>query len=109
MLPKANRLKHKTDFARVLENGSKVRTAHLLFFVTPSPTEQFRLGVVVSKKVSKKAVTRNGIRRVLSEIFRPSLPTLPPSDVVILVSRDPGDNRYAIFQEEIAQWQRKLS
>ena len=46
-----------------------------------------RLGIVVSKKVSKSAVVRNKIRRVLKESFRTSLLKSESLDVVLIVTR----------------------
>lgn len=45
-----------------------------------------RLAVVVSKKVSKKAVVRNRIRRRCFEFWRPRLPGLPPVDLALTVA-----------------------
>ena len=47
-----------------------------------------RLAVIVSKKVSKQAVTRNRIRRRLFELWRPHLANLDsPVDLVLTVRR----------------------
>ena len=45
-----------------------------------------RLAVVVSKKISKKAVVRNRIRRRLFEFWRPHLPELGPVDLALIVN-----------------------
>lgn len=44
-----------------------------------------RLGVIVSGKVSKRAVDRNKIRRRLKEIFRLRLDKIQPADYVVIV------------------------
>ena len=46
-----------------------------------------RLAVIVSKKVSKKAVVRNRIRRRCFEFWRPHLPGLPATDLALVATR----------------------
>lgn len=60
-----------------------------------------RLGTAVSKKVRKRAVDRNRIKRIVRESFRLRAPTLPALDVVISIStrrplRDEADLRRAL-------------
>ena len=52
-----------------------------------------RLAVIVSKKVSKKAVVRNRIRRRCFEFWRSQLPDLPPTDLALVAT-----------QAELADW-----
>ena len=51
------------------------------------------MAVIVSKKVSKKAVTRNRIRRRCFELWRPHLADLPAADLALIAS-----------QPELADW-----
>lgn len=60
-----------------------------------------RLGTAVSKKVRKRAVDRNRIKRIVRDSFRLRAPTLPALDVVISIStrrplRDEADLRLAL-------------
>jgi ribonuclease P protein component len=68
MLPKLYRLTKKEDFQKVLKKGKMVQgsffgMALLKEDVGSSP----KFGVIVSNKISKSAVVRNRIRRLLSE------------------------------------------
>jgi len=50
----------------------------------PNDVAKIRVGFVVSKRVSKRAVDRNYIKRLLSEAMRALLPRLPSGlDVVV--------------------------
>ena len=46
-----------------------------------------RLGLVVPKRVLKRAVDRNRVKRQIREAFRLARPTLPPWDIVVVVMR----------------------
>lgn len=87
MLPKENRLKKKKDFQKVFSSGEMVQgeTVGVLFSKTKDKT---RVGIVVSSKVSKKAVERNRVRRAVQESFRKFLPRITqPLDIVVLVKK----------------------
>ena len=50
----------------------------------PNDVAKIRVGFVVSKRVSKRAVDRNYIKRLLSEAMRAFLPGLPSGlDIVV--------------------------
>ena len=68
MLKKANRLP-RADFAPYLKGGKRLHVDCATLIWHPHPT--FHGSVVVSKKVSKLAVTRNTIRRrVYAQLYR---------------------------------------
>jgi ribonuclease P protein component len=49
-----------------------------------------RLGVVVGKKLLKRAVDRNRVKRIIREQFRRLRPQLPPVDLVVRLAVKPG-------------------
>lgn len=77
MLPNQNRLRRREDFAKVYAKGDRYRGTYLsLKILFDSNTTFTRIGIVVSKKVSKLAVTRNRFKRQLRAIFRQLLSQL---------------------------------
>lgn len=77
MLPNQNRLRRREDFAKVYAKGVRYRGTYLnlrIFIDNNDPLT--RIGIVVSKKVSKLAVTRNRFKRQLRAIFRQLLSQL---------------------------------
>jgi ribonuclease P protein component len=56
-----------------------------LKFSHRDPHKPYRVAVIVSRKVSKSAVTRNRIRRRIYEIVRQSPPPKPGTDLVFTV------------------------
>jgi ribonuclease P protein component len=70
MLKKENRLKKKKDFERIYKKGRGFKGDSLFLKILENKEELTRIGIVVSKKVSKKAVQRNKIKRQMREIMR---------------------------------------
>jgi ribonuclease P protein component len=83
--PRRAHLRASAEFQAVFGEGSRVSGAllrlHARFADTPDGA---RLGLTVSKRVDKRAVGRNRIRRVLRETFRLARAGLPPGDYVVL-------------------------
>lgn len=75
------------DFQRVFINKPKTRINFLLKILTIKNTFNFpRLGIIVSKKVSKHAYKRNLIKRLIRESFRLSQYYLLNYDFVIIAT-----------------------
>ncbi|MEX1189761.1 MAG: ribonuclease P protein component [Bacteroidia bacterium] len=74
-LPKVERLSGKTDIEKLFKQGKRFRLEPFLIVhrlrKTPSETS-LRFGISVSKKISKKAVDRNRIKRQVREAYRTS-------------------------------------
>lgn len=85
-LKRALRLRKNSDFQRVRQQGRSTTSRLLILAWTPNSEAGIRVGFVVSKRISKRAVVRNHIKRLLSEAIRPSLDELSGGwDVVISV------------------------
>lgn len=63
-------LKQKRDFDRVHKRGQVFGNRNLVLHYVKNELDHNRIGIVVSKKVSNRAVARNKIRRRLKEIYR---------------------------------------
>ena len=86
MLSKKYRLKKKKDFERVYKQGKGIRQDFLFLRAGKNNLENSRIGIVVSAKVSKKAVERNLFKRRLREALRKKLPDMRPGlDIIIIV------------------------
>lgn len=67
---KSSRLRKPKEFKTVYQQNTIRVKGRYFTVLTFSCFEHARLGVVVSKKVSKKAVVRNHIKRLVRENFR---------------------------------------
>jgi ribonuclease P protein component len=88
MLARSNRLRRRSDIDNVYRRGKPFRGDELSLRLLPNKHNELRLVVVVGKKVSKKAVVRNHIRRRLSALLSELADLSSPHDVVISASTD---------------------
>lgn len=70
MINTKNRFRGRGSLNFIYRRGKTVRLSQLALKYTAARQEDYRLAVVVSKKVSKSAVVRNRIRRRLYEAAR---------------------------------------
>lgn len=89
------RIKRHFDFLEMQQTPTKAFTKSFVLQVRPNDKGQTRTGFTVSKKISKKAVIRNKLRRQMREIVRlsPELQVKYPSHDVILIAREEALNR----------------
>ena len=85
MLPDKNRLKKKKDFEKVLKEGRGIKEDFLILKVRKNKPKKLRFGFVVSKKISKKAVVRNKIKRRLREVIKERIKKIDKGlDIIII-------------------------
>ena len=72
MLPKDYRLKKRTAFAATYRTGRTLHIDGITVFIGKEKNNDFptRVGFVVSKKIHKRAVKRNRIKRLMRESYR---------------------------------------
>ena len=78
MLPEENRLRLKRDHDLIFRKGLRFKSPFFLLLVLKrtDTTLPSRFSFVVSKKVDKRAVVRNQIRRRLRELVRKNLDSI---------------------------------
>jgi ribonuclease P protein component len=101
-LPKIHRLRHRHDFSRVYNEGLRRSTNwitlralfhlpehHLPASDSLSPPQPVatQIGIVVSLKVSKRAVVRNRIRRRIQAAMSCLLPRIAPGWKLVIIVR----------------------
>lgn len=82
----------RKDFRRLYEQGTRYRGTILDAVVRQRSSEDagVRVAFVVSKKVDKRAVIRNRIKRRLREAWRERVPGLKRNIDIALVARAPS-------------------
>lgn len=69
---------------------------------------QARLGLAVSRKVSKRAVARNRIKRIVRESFRSRRAELPALDVLVIARPAAADAANPVLHADLDTAWRKL-
>jgi ribonuclease P protein component len=87
-LKRAVRLRKSGDFQRVRQQGRSITSRLLILAWSPNDVAQLRIGFVVSKRISKRAVERNYLKRLLGEAARVFLPGLPSSTDIVFSARN---------------------
>ena len=104
MLAKENRLRLKNDFKRVFEKGKFCGDKFLAIKVFPNSSDVSRFGFIVSKKISKKAVVRNKVKRRLRESVRLRLKDgliKGGFDAIILTRPEIADKKFVEIDEVV--------
>lgn len=86
-----DRLKRKKDFQKVLKEGQALKGDFLFMKFLANNLKRNRFGIIVSKKVSKKSVWRNKLKRRIKESIRKILTEVVIKNYydIVLVAR-PG-------------------
>ncbi len=84
-------LRRQRDFDRLFDQGKKYYHELLMTVVCPCPdTDQARAAFIVSRRVDKRAVVRNRIKRRLREVWRGELANINSGGDVAFVARLPA-------------------
>jgi ribonuclease P protein component len=109
-LPRVARLRRAGDFAALRQASGRFggRCFHLRY--RENGLGHARLGLAISKRVSKRAVERNRIKRLLRESFRRVRHELPAVDLMVMAREQaaglPGTE---LLAEMDALWNRLKS
>lgn len=81
--PRSARVRSRAEYAVVFDNSRRCSDPLMSLHWHPHDGPA-RLGMAVSRKVDKRAVGRNRIKRILREAFRHLPPTLAGGDFVVV-------------------------
>ena len=108
-LPKAHRLRNRKDYRAVYAQGIRRYSPHLILIARTQNSgaecpPQSTFGISISKKVSKKAVVRNRIKRQIKGAIRTYLKQIEPGwKVVIVVKPKAVECKYEHFLRELEE------
>jgi ribonuclease P protein component len=104
MLTKKYCLKREKDFQRVIQKGRKIEKNFLVLKFFKNSLKTTRIGFVVSQKVSKKASSRNKIKRRLRAIIKINLPSLKPGyDLIFFTKKGIIEKNFWEIKEVVEQ------
>jgi ribonuclease P protein component len=99
------RITLRRDFERLLRQGVRRNASGYAFYVGRRQQGPARLGILVSRRHSPKAVRRNAIKRSIREAFRLERQQLGPVDVLVRPPYDaaPGRDMIACLRQLLAR------
>ena len=86
-LPKKNRLSDKSGIEKVFKKGKRLDSELFSIKFLPAGNNPSQFAIVVGLKISKKAVLRNKIRRMISEIIRLNISKLKSGYNIVLMAK----------------------
>jgi ribonuclease P protein component len=102
-LNRAVRLRKNSEFQRVKQQGHSIVSPLLILAWMPNNEARTRVGFVVSKRITKHAVDRNYIKRLLSEAMRNLLPKLPNGlDIVVSARQKANTANLRMLEQDMA-------
>ncbi len=108
--PRCARLTGQQAFARVFARPVKSSDRCFTVLAHPNALAYPRLGLAVSRKVSKSAVMRNRIKRVIRESFRHHQDSLRGLDCVVLARAAAAQQDNAVLAAALQRhWRRLVS
>jgi len=109
-LPSRHRLKRRWDFQSVYQQGIRRSSRHLIIRALPVAENSVnqlidtKIGISISRKVSKKAVVRNRIKRQIRSIFRCLLQKISSGWIIIVIVKPEAQEcNYEHFLRELEQ------
>jgi len=104
------RLTQQTEFDAVFGQAKKINHRFLLALYIKNQFKQGRLGIIVGKRVSKSAVTRNRIKRLVRESFRKTQNRLQGLDIIVLIRQHcPVDDNTQLKEAIDQLWEKFAS
>jgi ribonuclease P protein component len=104
-LPRAARVRLRSEYLAIQNRGRKVGGTHLMLFARAGSG---RMGITVSRKVGG-AVVRNRVKRWIRECYRRRRPDFPAEvDFVVIARPAAGDAGHAGICRELATLARRL-
>lgn len=104
MLNKRNRISDKQIIQKLFTKGNLYRDKYFIFKYIRSDSTNSEFAVIVSKKISKKAVKRNKVRRQVFEAIRLNLNLTSDLSAVIIAKTSVQEVKYEKINDSIVQF-----
>lgn len=108
--PRSHRLVTQAEYKLLFNKAKKVSHRFLTILYKKNNNLYGRLGLIVGKRVAKKAVSRNQIKRVIRESFRFQQDKLSGIDIIVIARQQCDKLSKQKLREGIDQlWERLLT
>ncbi|MBD8526361.1 ribonuclease P protein component [Pseudomarimonas arenosa] len=107
--PRTARLLAAAEFKQVFNARQRIGGRLFVLHWHASGAETARLGLAISRKVDRRAVARNRLKRLIRDSFRLHRHELPALDLVLLARADAPDASNEALRKELTWLWRKLA
>lgn len=107
--PRAARLLTPRDFAALRTGSRRFGGARLTAQIKPNDRDTARLGLAVSRRVSKLAVERNRIKRVARDSFRRHRAALGAFDILLIANPPASSADNAQLRADLEEMWRRIA
>lgn len=106
-LQKRARLLKAAEFNRVFDKALRSSDQYFTVLARPNDCDYPRLGLAISKKKARLAVTRNRLKRIIRESFRQQQHELYSADYIVMAGHKSGStNNSRLLQSLEKHWQK---
>lgn len=89
----------------IVKNAHYTHSVHAPLFTlrfTKNNLPESRFGFIVSKRVDKRAVVRNNIKRLFRQSIQGLLPTIAPGyDILFVIKSSAKDKEFSVIEEQV--------
>lgn len=85
--PSSHRVRQSKEFVQAFRNKG-LTNKWFIVYITDNNHQFPRLGMIVSKRIMPKAVSRNFAKRLIREVFRQNSNNLPVRDYFVKIRRN---------------------
>ncbi|MHB8742725.1 MAG: ribonuclease P protein component [Sulfuricaulis sp.] len=106
-LPKSHRLLRPVEFKTTLQSSRRWRDGCFGVYALPNHYSHGRIGIVVSRKTSPRAVVRNRVKRQIRESYRWHQKMLDGLDIVVVANPKSAAVQVDVLRTSLQQlWQK---
>ena len=99
----AYRIRKTDEYSSVFAFRRAFKGRYVVVHYRPNGLETARLGVVVAKKLAKRANLRNLVKRIVREQFRKIRHALVPHDLVVRLNAPVAQATRAMINDDVAR------
>ena len=99
----AHRLRKTDEYSSVFAFRRALKGRWFIVHYRPNGLDTARLGVVVAKKLARRAHLRNLLKRIVRENFRKTRHALPPHDLVVRLHAKVDGAPRAMLNEDVGR------
>ncbi len=109
MFPRVHKITKKAEVEKLAKTGKRLASVFFIIKYKPNSLDLSRWIIIVSTKVSKKAVKRNRLRRQIKEIIRIGLLEDNINSDIMIVAKDNALNAdFSALKDDLLQLYKKL-